>query len=77
MVLQDKFTQKMLISSNMFLKNKSVDLIVKPNYFFNLAENIENVLIAKKPIYMSASQSNSKIFDLNNWYSNLETIRRI
>ena len=65
----------MVISSNIFLSNTRVDRIITPDDLFNLAENIENVLLANEPSNIPYSNSIHHVKDFNEWYFSSEKIK--
>ena len=66
----------MIISSNIFLNNKRFDRMIKPDTFLTLAENIENIWVAKKPNSIPSSNSIYNVSDFNNWYFNTAKVRK-
>ena len=74
--MNNVFIQEMIISSNFFLNNNRVDRVIKPSNFLNLAENIENVWVAKKKNIIPYSNSIYNVRDFNNWYFNTEKVKK-
>ena len=74
-VLKPEFTQKMIISSNIFLSNKNADRKITPEKLYNLAENIEVVWTTSTRKIISPSNSifNNRDFDM--WHINSENFR--
>ena len=75
-IFEKEFTQSVIISNNMFLENKKVDRIIKPNELYILAQNIENVWTDSKPSSsIPSSKSIYKIRDFKEWYFNSENMK--
>ena len=66
--LEKYFTQKMIISSNIFLRNRKVHRIIKSNDFHTLAENIENVWTFSRPDSIPWSKSIHNVLNFQDWY---------
>ena len=75
-VMKNVFIQEMIISSNIFLNNKRIDRLIKPDDVFNLAKNIENVWTVSKVNSIPYSKSIYNVTDLNDWYFNTKEIRK-
>ena len=69
-VLDKEFLQEMVISSNIFLNNRKSDRIIKPDEFYSLAENIENIWTASNPSSIPTSMSISNVRNFDNWFFN-------
>ena len=74
-IFKNKFTQELVISSNIFLSNKFQNRVIIPNELYKLAENIENVWSASNTKVIPSPESIYKVRDLSNWYLNSEIIR--
>ena len=66
--LEKEFTQNMIISSNIFLRNKKANRLIKSNEFYMLAENIENIWNFSRPDSIPSSQSIYKVRSFKDWY---------
>ena len=74
---QKEFVQEFIISSNIFLTNKNVNRIIKPNKIYKLAKNIENVWTASPSKTIPFSESVYEFRDFSKWYFNLESFNLI
>ena len=74
-VFNMEFVQEFIISSNIFLKNKIANRIIKPGKIYQLAKKIENVWTASPTEAIPPSESIYEIRDLSKWYFNSESFR--
>ena len=75
-VLKKEFTQKLVISKNIFFNNKKVDRIIEPKRLYELTDAIENVWTKSHRKDKLASKSFRETRNYNDWFLNSPEVRR-
>ena len=75
-VLKKEFTQKLVISKNIFFNNKKVDRVIEPNSLYKLTDAIENVWTKSHRKNKLPSKSFRETRNYKDWFLNSPDARR-